>query len=60
MSEQTQITEEGMREALREVVDPEIGMNIIELGLIRAGAPQRVTLTIGERPDESRAENPAS
>jgi metal-sulfur cluster biosynthetic enzyme len=35
MSEQTQITEEGMREALREVVDPEIGMNIIELGLIR-------------------------
>src|SRR3954453_4438182 len=32
----------------------------IELGLIRAGAPQRVTLTIGERPDESRAEHPAS
>lgn len=28
-------TEEGLREALRVVVDPEIGMNIIELGLIR-------------------------
>ena len=36
MSEQTQaITEEGLREALRVVVDPEIGMNVIELGLIR-------------------------
>lgn len=27
--------EAGLREALRSVVDPEIGMNIIELGLIR-------------------------
>ena len=35
MTDQVQITEEGLREALREVVDPEIGMNIIELGLIR-------------------------
>ncbi len=35
MTEQVAITEEGLREALREVVDPEIGMNIIELGLVR-------------------------
>jgi metal-sulfur cluster biosynthetic enzyme len=34
MSEQVK-TEEGLREALRVVVDPEIGMNVIELGLVR-------------------------
>ena len=33
--QQTQSKEEGLYEALRTVVDPEIGMNIIELGLIR-------------------------
>lgn len=26
---------EGVKEALRDVIDPEIGMNVIELGLIR-------------------------
>lgn len=35
MTDQITSKEEGLREALRAVVDPEIGMNIIELGLIR-------------------------
>ncbi len=36
MSDQArEITEEGLRDALRAVVDPEIGMNVIELGLLR-------------------------
>ncbi len=35
MTDQVQVTEEGLREALREVIDPEIGMNVIELGLLR-------------------------
>jgi metal-sulfur cluster biosynthetic enzyme len=36
MTQQTMKTEEGLREQLRLVVDPEIGMNVIELGLIRS------------------------
>lgn len=35
MTENTQVSEEGLYEALRNVMDPEIGMNIIELGLVR-------------------------
>lgn len=35
MTEQAPVTEEGLREALRGVVDPEIGMNVVELGLLR-------------------------
>lgn len=35
MSDQVMSKEEGLITVLRQVVDPEIGMNIIELGLIR-------------------------
>ena len=35
MTESQMTKEEGLREALRAVVDPEIGMNVIELGLVR-------------------------
>jgi metal-sulfur cluster biosynthetic enzyme len=34
--QQIQSKEEGLYEALRTVVDPEIGMNVMELGLIRS------------------------
>lgn len=36
MTDNAQKTEDGLYEALRVVVDPEIGMNIIELGLVRS------------------------
>lgn len=36
MSDAVTKTEEGLRDALRVVVDPEIGMNVVELGLIRS------------------------
>ncbi len=35
MTDQAMKTEEGLLEHLRVVIDPEIGMNVIELGLIR-------------------------
>jgi metal-sulfur cluster biosynthetic enzyme len=35
MSDDVKSKEDGLIEALRAVIDPEIGMNIIELGLIR-------------------------
>ncbi|HRF94432.1 MAG TPA: iron-sulfur cluster assembly protein, partial [Aggregatilineales bacterium] len=49
MSDNTTIkTEEGLIEALRSVIDPEIGMNIIELGLIRHTdiQPDRANITM--------------
>ncbi|NJO83058.1 MAG: DUF59 domain-containing protein [Blastochloris sp.] len=35
MSEQIQSKEEGLMQEFRKIIDPEIGMNIIELGLVR-------------------------
>lgn len=35
MSDEVKNQEESLFEALRSVVDPEIGMNVIELGLVR-------------------------
>jgi metal-sulfur cluster biosynthetic enzyme len=39
-------TAEKVRQGLREVVDPEIGLNVIELGLVRQAAVQDETLNV--------------
>ena len=34
MSETVKVTEDDVREALKDVVDPELGINVVDLGLV--------------------------
>jgi metal-sulfur cluster biosynthetic enzyme len=48
MNEQTLVLEEKLKAALRKVYDPELGMNVIELGLVRkmSISPDAVEITM--------------
>jgi S1-C subfamily serine protease len=53
-------TPAGRLRRIAQLLGPDSIGRGIELGLIRAGAPKRVTVTIGERPAENRTETSAS
>lgn len=41
------ITEQQLRDALREVIDPDVGVNIVDLGLVETAAVTDGRVTIG-------------
>ena len=46
MSDETQVTEETIREALRGVLDPELHLDVVALGLIKSINPQSEPMEI--------------